>query len=405
MANIQPIKEGEEIIGYKAYVEMGRDPSTGKRKRTTKTLMKEDGYIRKDAEVWVAEQITKRENNEYIEKNSLKVKEFISNWLEKDKKPHIATTTYNSYKNRIEAYIIPNLGEIPVQKLNAYHLNNFFAELREDGKTQGEGGLSENTLKKIYVILNMALKKAVKYEIINHSPLEAVDPPKPEDIERPVMSVSEIRKMLKTAKKMQNDNDYGSIFIYTYILFGFLTGMRRSEVLSLEWEDIDFKERTVDVSKRLIVNQYGDSGEKVIIEEDTKTPAGKRKIRIPDQLVFALKKFKNIQNKIKIKYPDLYYKEHNFIFCREDGKFYHPKTINNKFNKLRDKAGLDKKYTVHTLRHTFATISVKNKIDLATLKDIMGHSTVSTTIDLYVHPDIEDQKENAEKMGNLVSNI
>ena len=172
-----------------------------------------------------------------------------------------------------------------------------------------------------------------------------------------------------------------------------MTGMRKSEILGLEWSDIDLDNGIIHINKRLVRVSGG-----VIHENQTKTESSRRKIKVSTNLIKLFKKLKVKQKEDKLFLGPEYDDSKSFVFCRPDGKHYHPRTFNRRFNIALKRAGLPQKYTIHTLRHTFATINLRNGVPAKIVQEMLGHSTITTTLDLYTHVDLEMQNEAVKKM-------
>ena len=381
MAHIQKINNGKK---YKAIVEVG---TTGNRKRRTKTFER-----KKDAQSWIASMINDQDQGTYVDPSHITVAQFMERFLKNHKKPKVATTTYDGYLNRYKGYIKPKIGHIPLQELDAFYLEEFFANLRNNGKIRGQGGLSENTLKKVYVLLNQGLKRAIKMQLIKQNPLEAIETPKPKNKEVKALPQKKLNKLLKTAK----EEDY---FTYVFIYFASFTGMRLSEILGLEWTEIDLKEGIISVKKRLIKK----SGEGVVHEKDTKNKSSNRKIKIHENLISILKEYKKWQLENRMAIGPEYNENKEFVFCRPDGKNYYPTTINDKVKKMMKKANLSNDYSTHTLRHTFATLSLKKEIPPKIVSEMLGHADISTTLDIYSHVDINMQEKAVNKLNEAIN--
>lgn len=369
---------------YKAVIEVG---AGNRRKRRTKTFKR-----KKDAKSWQANMLVDQEKGRYVSSQSLTVEDHMLDWLENEKKPHIATTTYDNYKNRIETYIIPEIGYIPLQELEPFHISRFLGYLRRSGSTRNDGGLSENTLKKIYVLLNSAMEKARKWKLIKNNPVQDIDSPQPKDKEAVAMNAEEVAKLLKSVK-----DDY---FMHVFLSFAVLTGMRKSEMLGLEWPEVNLEEETVEVKQRLVVDQHNHT---IKHEKQTKRKASRRKISIPAALVKLLKKYQIHQKEIRLQIAEEYNAEKDFVFCKPDGYAYYPPTITRKAKKAMLKAGLSPEYSLHTLRHTFATLQLKTGTDAKIIQEMLGHGNISTTLDIYSHVDQGMQKKAANKLEKMIS--
>ena len=242
MAHIQKVyKEDGNLRGYRAFVELNINPLNGKRNRKSKLF----GKLR-DAEKWMAEQINKVYEGSFINPSNITVGEYVlERWLNKHKKPQIAATTYDRYKGTIKTHIIPSLGHLKLQDLRPDHIEFYFSSKRENGRIDKPGGLSENTLKKHYVLLNEAMNRAVKLKLIKYNPLQAVESPKFKKKKASAMSEIHYKKLLEV---LEDDR-----LMYTFVMTELMTGMRKSEILGLEWSDIDLEKGVIQVNKRFTI--------------------------------------------------------------------------------------------------------------------------------------------------------
>lgn len=370
---------------WQAVIEVGRNRYTKKRKRKYKTF-----NTKQEAEEWLIKMKSEQNEGYLLDPSSIKFKDFSMRWLKKHKKNKIAKTTYREYKFRINAHLIPAFGELKMKDIEGIHIEDYFDYKRRKGNLNTGGPLTESTLKKHYVQLNMIFKRAIKLKIIKYNPMNAVDAPVPEKKEAAVMNKIEFNKLLAAAR---DDN-----LIFTFILTTLLTGLRRSEVLGLEWEDIDLDISTIRVHKAYVV---GDEGP--VHVQRTKNYSSTRTIKVPDKLISFLKSYKLIQDKNKLRLGPAYNKEKDFVFCKENGETYNVTYYNHKIKEYLEKAGLaNKGYSILTLRHTFATQNMKNKIEPKIIQEMLGHSTISTTLDIYAHVDLDMQEEAASKLNNII---
>ncbi len=381
MAHIEKTSNGR----YKAIVEIGTGTN---RRRRSKTFDK-----KRDAQIWMGAIVTEREEGTMVNPDNVTVAEFFLRFLENHKKPYVATTTYNNYYLRFENRIKPDLGDLKMQEVQPYHLEAYFNRLRRSGRLDGKpGGISENTLKKLYVIINQGFKKAIKLRLLKHNPLDPIDSPIPEKKEAACMKRDEFNKLLKTAK----EDDY---FMFVFVCTILYTGLRKSEALALEWPRIKFEEGTLQVKKRLVYKR----GVGTILEEQTKTKSSRRTIKISNRLVSILKGHKKKQLEMRLQLGPEYNTDNNFVFAKEDGSAFSPNHVNVRLTRLLKKANLPTKYGIHTLRHTFATINLENKVSPKVVQIMLGHSTISTTLDIYSHVDIELQEEAVNKLDEAIN--
>lgn len=392
MAHVQTLyDENGNVKAYKAIV----NRKTGDVKRPSKTFsVKKYGKkkAKEKAEMWKARNMVRKDEGTFVDPKKITFSEFLDRWLENHKKPNVANTTYDNYKYRIEGHIKPYFKDARLQDIEPVHIEEYFARKRKSGRKDGkDGGLSENTLKKHYVLMNSAFKRAIKLKLIKFNPVQAIDPPKPEKHEAQVMSQEEFHKLIKTAHKEDK-------FMHALIGSLLFTGMRRSEALGLEWPQVDFKERTIRIIQVLVP----EIGKGAVLRKTTKNDSSRRTIKISRKAAKLLRRHKKRQAEIRLQLRDEYNTDYQFVFCKPDGTHYYPTTVNRKLNKLLDKAGLSQEFGLHTLRHTFATLNLKNETDLEIIKDMLGHSTIATTADIYLHPDLEEQEKAADKLDSSI---
>ena len=343
---------------YQAQVYV-KDTLTGKRKRLYKTF--DD---RKKAKRWALNKKEESEKGNLIDHQNKTVANILREWLE-EHKFNIDETTYHGYKSKVESHLIPTLGHIKIENFHRKDVKNYFKYKRKGGRLDGkEGGLSENSLKKHYVVLKMAMKYAKDNNLINDNPVTKYTSPKPEKSEVPVMSEKEAEQLLTTAKKVFP-------WMYRFIALDLLTGLRRSEIAALTWDNIDLQEKYVIIKQTLkpII------GKGTVLKKKTKNDSSRRIISISDQAVKLLTEHKKAQNKNKELLKDKYDDTVDYVFAKEHGGHFGLHYFNNKFNEMLDEAGLPQKYGIHTLRHTFATLCIKYKVSKETLMALLGHSS------------------------------
>ena len=183
------------------------------------------------------------------------------------------------------------------------------------------------------------------------------------------------------------DDEDGNIYI-----FALLTGLRRGEILALTWNDIDLKECTISVSKTLNRIKNYDSEEKTkLVVTEPKTATSTRVIPIVDCLVPLLKEQKELtkgNNKL------------NLVFPSKTGNYIDPGNYNRKFYKIIKKLGLPKA-NPHSLRHSFATRALEAGVDLKTTQELLGHSSIDITANLYTHALMEHKRNKIKKLDEL----
>ena len=339
-------------------ITIGTDPKTGKQKR--KYFY---GDKRKDVAKQMAEIKQKLFNGEYNEPSDMKLEAWLTTWNE-GRKSKLTYKTYKSYKTWIDNHLIPDIGDIKLKDLTTRKIQ----ELLND-KLEGKNKLAVISVKNIYVTLNAALKQAVKEGLINKNVAAAAEPPK-RQTERKLhtWTKKEVKSFLNVAK----DHRY-----YLLFLIALNTGMRQGEILGLKWEDINYKTKRITVNRQLYRSPEGLKLKRV------KSKAGERVIPINDIMIQQLKKQKNKQEKV----AEMINQEYNklsLININSAGNPISPRNTYRNFKKLVKKADVED-IRFHDLRHTFSTLFLQNKGNPKALQRILGHASISTTLDIYSH--------------------
>lgn len=332
----------------------------------------------------VAEKINKLINNinsgTYIDKKkNPTVEEWLTFWLETYKANNIKKTTYDQYFAMMRGHLIPAFGNLRLVELTESQIQTFYNKLFASG-------MASRTIHIIHTVLRAALKKAVKIRLLMFNVCDAVELPKQTKKERRVLSEDEQKRLLKVLK----EDEQGIMYI-----FALFTGLRRGEVLALRWSDVDLEEGIISVTKTLNrVNTYADSGDRTkLIVSEPKTETSKRIIPIVDSLLPLLKKQKQLNKNNN---------EFNLVFPSEAGGYIDPGNYNRKFYKLVKKAGLPKA-NPHALRHSFATRALEVGVDLKTTQELLGHSSITITSDLYTHALMKHKKKELNKLKSTFS--
>ena len=307
------------------------------------------------------------------------IEEWLNFWLTTYKKNKIKENTYDQYEAMIRVHLIPEFGKFRLIDLHESQVQTFYNRLFSDG-------LSARTIHIINTVFCAALKKAVKTRLIMFNVCDAIELPKQIKKERRVLSEEEQKRLIKELKK----DEQGAMYI-----FALFTGLRKGEVLALRWSDVDLDAGLIKVSKSLSrVNTYSDSGDKTkLIISEPKTETSKRIIPIVDSLIPLLEKQYELtkdNNKLDLVFPS------------EAGGYIDPGNYNRKFHKLVKRAGLPKA-NPHSLRHSFATRALEAGVDLKTTQELLGHSSINITADLYTHSLMKHKKKELNKLKSVFS--
>lgn len=296
---------------------------------------------------------------EFIAPEKTTVADWLRQWLDVYKKPTVSQNTYQSYKNTIEKHVVPSIGEIQLQKLRPIHLQSLYAKLCENGMTR--------TAALAHAVIRQALGQAVEEGLIHKNVADSIDAPRWKPGKARVLSAEEMVRFLEAAADHP---------LYPAIALEAFTGMRRGEVLGLQWRDIDFDNGVAYVNKALVEVW----GKKQLSTPKTENSA--RIVPIPEPILELLKEHRRNQEKA---YEVFGWEEMpDFVFTTSNGTPIQPRNYNRVFQQICKKAGLEG-VTPHTLRHTWATRLLEAGIPPRAVQELLGHASASTTEDIYSH--------------------
>ena len=319
---------------------------------------------------------TKRECSEKLQKlkeelggiKSDKVKpdmlfgDWLEYWYETHSKPKLRPTTQLGYEDRIRLHIVPEIGNIPLNKLTQNDLQQFYARLKKNGRkslTERYGeGLSDRMVRMCHATCRTALEKAVQDGLIRTNPAIGCKLPPKKAREMQVLDRDELQRFLIQAQA----EGYYELF-----LLDLATGLRRGELMALQWDDLDFETGVLNVNKQV----YAVNGELQFSEPKTKNSI--RKIVLPPSVVEVLKEYEKTVNS-RWMFPSP---------VKEDRPIT-PGVVRKRLQLILEHAGCNH-VRFHDLRHTFATLALQNGMDVKTLSAMLGQVSAATTLDIYTH--------------------
>ncbi len=367
-------REMKKGVVYDIVFDLGRDPVTGRRKQKWQR-----GYrTRKEAEAALAKAIAEVEQGAFINPEKLTVGDYLREW-HANRKHSLGIRTWERYGQLIENWLVPLLGNIPLQKLTPMHLERWITTMLEAPRRDGrEGKLSPTTVHHAVTVLGKALRDAVKKRIIPANPLDAVEKPRRERKEPVALSEEEARKILQAAE---------GTCAYTPIALALYTGARLGEILALSWEDVDLAAGCIFIRQALKRSRTGE-----LLIDAPKTRGSRRRVEIGPETAAVLKRQKKLQAEWRLKAGPLW-QDTGLVCTREDGSPINPHAMSSLFHKVAAKAGVRAGF--HSLRHTHATLLLKADVNLKIVQERLGHASISITGDLYSHVKPGMQKEAA----------
>ncbi|WP_163530703.1 site-specific integrase [Halobacillus ihumii] len=366
---------------WKVSIEAGINPETGKRKQITRRGFK----TRKEAENEVANILNKLENEEYFTEKKIYLKEFILEWLEVSAKQTVKSSTLNGYRSAIQSRIIPKFGNSRIKDLKPTMFLRYYNELIEEG-------ISEEYIQYIHVILKHSLSFAVKWQYVKQNPMTNVSPPSRRRKKVNTWSIEECQKFLRLQKK------HNKIHRYMLYYLAIFTGMRRGEILGLQWSDINFENHVISITKSL----YYISG-KGITQQHPKTDSGMRTIALSESVIIALSQYRK-EKKAQLFRAGMKLTPSCYVISDNGSSPINPQTV-HKFFLYDIKRSEVPRIRFHDLRHTHATIMLQLGEHAKVVSERLGHADVQTTLNLYSHVTPNMQKDSAIRFDEAFKNI
>jgi len=352
-------------------LDLGRD-AAGKRRQKWHSFK----GTKRQAENELARLVTEMEGGTYIEPVKLTVAAYLRRWLEDQVKPTKSARSYERYEEVIRLHLAPALGHLPLAKLTPLDIQGYYTKALQTGRRNGhKGGLSARTVAQQHVILKSALKQAVRWRLILRNPADAVDPPRAKDREMMCLDEEQSAQVLEAARGTR---------LYMPLMLALTTGMRRNEILGLRWRDIDLEGGKLAVRQSLSETRGG------IVYKAPKTAKGRRVIDLLSLTVEALVRHKGEQAQSRLLLGDAY-EDNDLVVPRPDGRPNTPCVVGRMYHDLAKKLGLPTS-RFHDLRHTHATLLLRQGEHPKVVAERLGHSSVNITLDRYSHvlPDMQE---------------
>ncbi len=293
----------------------------------------------------------------------LKLGEYLEQWLQDYAPGRVRETTLRAYTYCVRHHISPELGAIPMLRITAPAIHAWLAKMQQKN-------LSPATVHQAFRVLRGALRQAVTWGMLPQSPVGMVRAPRVPTKEMRVWDEEQIRLFLAEAKR--------SSACYPLYLTAILTGMRQGELLALRWQDVDWTYGRASV-RQTLVRVKGQT-----LFREPKSPRSRRTITLPAVVLEALRTVNADQGDIR-SLLGTEYADHSLVFCQPNGKPLHAHNlVQRDFRRVAKRAGLPR-IRFHDLRHTHATLLLREGVHPKVVQERLGHSQISTTLDTYSH--------------------
>lgn len=375
--------------GFRTDVSLGVDPATGKRKRLPLYGRTIEEVDRARAAILV-----KHTRGLPVETNRQTVGQFLVWWLANEVKGSVRPRTFVSYEGTARLHIIPTLGRIQLRKLTPQQVQTLLAERaaataapggrghprtppEEDEAPLAPAPLSPRSVQYIRTVLRIALNHALKLELVGRNVAELVEGPRVPRRRIEPFTADEARRLLAAVAGDELEALYWVA----------LVGLRQGELLGLRWADVDLDEASLTVSQQV---QRIDHRLQLV---EPKTEASRRPVSLPALVVEALRAHRDRRRFAR--------REGDLIFPSPTGAPLDARHLIRHYKALLVRAGLPER-RFHDLRHSTATLLYASGVELLTIKEVLRHTQISTTADIYTHVMPELKRAAADAMDGML---
>lgn len=344
---------------------------------------------RREAELAMAKLITAADETPDMFRK-ISFADYMRIWL-KNVEGHIDIVTYEGYKQYTEKHIIPYFEErkLMLQDIRPSDIEGYYEYKSRGGRLDGKpGGLSKKTIRSHAIPISLAFKQAMHDGLINRNPCEYAKLPKMETVKNEIAfyTVEDIKKLFEIIE--------GTV-LYNMVYITFIYGLRRSELMGLKWDAINFDDNTITVQHTVEVQSN-----LIIVKDSTKNKSSNRVYPLLSDVREILLRIKAQQEEYRKMFGNCYTKT-DYVFARPDGKMYYPSYPSKLLKKTLLKHNL-KYIRFHDLRHSCASMLIMKGWQMKDISDWLGHADINTTMNIYGHLSMEYKRKLGQQLENLL---
>lgn len=326
--------------------------------------------------------------------SNIKFQKFAEQWFREYAELKLKTQTIRCYHNN-EKRVYEAIGHMKLSKITTRNIQQFINELAAKKRYDKNGKelqpLAPKTIKNYISFISSIFDYAVKMQIVSSNPCKNAVLPSPKSKEREIYTLDEVQHMLELFEN-ESEANYKYTIFFTLAAF---TGLRRGELLGLEWKDFDWDNQLVKVVR---TSEY--TKEKGIYTDTPKTKSSLRIIKLPIEVMDKLRVFRAWQNNYKIELGDKWV-ECDRLFTKWNGEPMGMRSPYKYFEKFCKRTGM-RFVNIHSFRHFNASVLISNGVDVKTVQGCLGHSCAMTTLQIYAH---SFQEAQAKAMDSVASCI
>jgi len=292
----------------------------------------------------------------------LTIAQYMARWLEASAQPSVKTKTFEGYESIVRVRILPRIGRLTLSKVTALDLQALYADLQQSG-------LSSRSVHHTHRVLHRAFGQAVRWDLIPRNPCDGVTPPKPKRSEMRIWSREQVGAFLDATRAHP---------AHALYVLAVTTGMRQGELLGLRWEDVNLDRDKLAVRRAL--QRQNDAG---LVFVEPKTARSCRTIMLSRRAVSALRQHRARQNEQRL-LAGSDWQDHGLVFCNATGRPLDPSWQRMGFYAALKDVGLSA-IRFHDMRHTAATLLLTQGVHPKVVSEMLGHATITLTLDTYSH--------------------
>jgi integrase len=326
------------------------------------------------ANAWIRQELDKRDIGQLVMGKSPTVAAFLEGWLRDSAKPKLRASAFRGYEQLVRIHLVPKLGHVKLDKLSPAAVQAFQNQMLESG-------LAPATVRYARAVLRVALGQAVRWGLMARNPVDLVDGPRVETYEIQPFDLIQAQAFLAA---VANDR------LEALWSVALSLGLRQGEALGLRWQDIDLDGAQLRVRHQL------QRVDRQLILVPTKTKRGTRRLSLPPSIVASLRAHRERQASQLGALPG----PSSYVFTTRLGTPLEARNIVRRFKAILVKAGLpDKRF--HDLRHSAGTFLIAQHVHPRVVMEILGHSSITVTMDIYGHVLPETMKDAAARMDAI----
>ncbi|MBB3111954.1 integrase [Paenibacillus phyllosphaerae] len=395
------IERRGESNSWRLIVEAGYD-AHGKRLKRYKTIRVEDPSLlrtTKRLKEYLQEELVKFkievEAGEYIAPEKMTFSAFVNEWRTNYALKHLAERTLYTYESNLKTRIIPTFGHMRIDQIKPLHIIRFLDSLDKDNSRLGfrEGRLSSGSIEIVHRVLKNIFSRAVEWKLIKENPLSGVKKPTVRYKQIIPYDNQEIQELLQALQKEP-------IHWRVIVTLALTSGLRRGELLGLEWHHINWDDGTLDVLQSVSLAPAG-----IAHVKEPKTRNSKRKVSLPTSMLEQLRYYYEVKSDERRMIGDKWKGgNYNFIFCHPDGRAFHQERPYLWFRNFLKKNNL-RYIKFHTLRHTSATLLINQGVHAKIIAERLGHGSIQVTMNTYGFALRTADRAAAEKFESIINQM